>query len=360
MKIVIATDSFKGTLSSEEVERILKEEISKRTNYELVCVPIADGGEGLVECFGKIKGGKIINLYVTGPNFNKTEAKYLLSGEDAYIEMAEACGLPKANPKDTKEVTTYGVGELIKDALQKGAKNIYLGLGGSASTDGGCGMAAALGTEFYDKECRKFVPVGKNLCDIKRIVFNRNITLTALCDVKNHMYGENGAAYVFAPQKGANPDDVKMLDAGLRHLADIFGEYGIQNFDVEGSGAAGAMGAGVIAFFNGKLKRGIDAVLDALSYDEIVSDADVVITGEGSLDSQSFSGKVIDGIISRSKNAKIIGVVGISLIDNPEKYGISKVFETNFEHRPFEEIKKTAQSDLRNCAVKVAEYLLTL
>lgn len=360
MKIILATDSFKGTLSSENVEKILKEEIVSRTGADVLCVPIADGGEGLVDSFRKIKGGKIINISVTGPNFIKTDAKYLMSGTTAYIEMAEACGLPKADPKDTKEVTTYGVGELIKDALSKGAESIILGLGGSASTDGGCGMAAALGTEFYDKNGNNFIPVGKNLCDIEKIVFNRNVTLTALCDVKNPMYGKNGAAYVFGPQKGATAEDVIKLDDGLRHLADLFKKSGIQDFDKEGSGAAGAMGAGVLAFCNGRLQRGIDAVLDAADFDEIVKDADFVITGEGSLDSQSFSGKVIDGIIKRSGKAKVIAVVGINQIDKPEKYGLTKVFETNYEHRPFEEIKKTAQSDLKNCAARVADYLLTL
>lgn len=361
MKIIIASDSFKGTLTSEEVASVLSKEIRKKiSNANIVTIPIADGGEGLVDCFSKILEGEIVRLKVTGPNFNKVDAKYLLSKETAIIEMAEACGLPKANPRDTKEVTTLGVGELILDAIKKGAKKIYLGIGGSANTDGGCGMAVALGTKFYDKNGKEFIPVGKNLKDIEKIKIDRNVSLTALCDVKNPMFGENGAAYIFGPQKGATPEDVKMLDGGLRHLADVLYSMGCVGFDTEGSGAAGGLGAGILAFTDGQLKRGIDVVLDAVNFDNEVGDTDIVITGEGSLDSQSFQGKVIDGIIARSKKAKVIAVVGISKIDDPKKYGLDNVFETNVDKKPFAEVKKTAHSDLEKCAVRVVDYLLTL
>lgn len=360
MKIIIAPDSFKGTLSSEEVSSVLIKAINKRIDANIISFPIADGGEGLVSCFEKILGGEIQKVDVTGPNFKKVEAKYLLSNETAIIEMAQACGLPLANPKDTKEVTTLGVGELIIDAKNKGAKDIVLGLGGSANTDAGCGMAVALGTKFYDKNGIEFIPVGKTLQNIENIDIDKSTTLTALCDVKNPMFGKNGAAYIFGPQKGATKDDVIMLDNGLRHLADVLKKVGANNFEIEGSGAAGALGAGVLAFTNGKLKRGIDAVLDAVKFDEMVLDADVVITGEGSLDEQSFSGKVIDGIIARSNNVKVLAVVGICKIDDPNKYGITKVFETNKLHKPFEEIKKSAQDDLTSCAEELVDYLLTL
>jgi len=359
MKIIIASDSFKGTLSSEDVANTLSLAINKKIKADIITIPIADGGEGLVDCFKKIFDGEIKHVNVTGPNFQKVDAKYLLYNDTAFIEMAEACGLPKANPKETKETTTFGVGEIILDAKKNGAKKIYLGLGGSATTDAGCGMAAALGTKFYDKDGKEFLPVGKNLDQIEKVLFCKTTTLTALCDVKNPMFGENGAAYIFGPQKGATTEDVILLDNGLKHLANVLERQGCKDFNVEGSGAAGAMGAGIIAFFDGKLRRGIDIVLDAVDFDNLVKDATYVITGEGSLDAQSFSGKVIDGIIARSKGTKVIAIVGISMIDNPNKYGIEKVFETNYLHKQFDEIKKTAQLDLTNCAEKLVDYLLS-
>ncbi len=357
MKIVIASDSFKGTLSSSEIAKILSDEFIKRDkNVEIAVVPIADGGEGLLSCFEKILGGKRIKERVMGPNFKLIDAEYLLAGDTAVVEMAEAAGLPLADPKSAKDTTTFGVGELIMSAEKNGAKEILLGLGGSATNDMGCGMAAALRTVFYDKKGRTFVPVGATLKDVEYIEFGKTHALTALCDVKNPLFGENGAAYVYGPQKGATPDDVKMLDDGLRHIADVLTKSGKTDFNVEGAGAAGGLGAGVIAFADGKLKRGIDAVLDAVKFDKLIENADFVITGEGSLDGQSFSGKVIDGIISRCKKTPVIAVVGISKIANASEYGLSKVFQTEV-YRGGDDIVQSARRCLVSTAVDVADYI---
>jgi len=362
VKILIASDSFKGTLSSKEVASSLSKAIYKKdSNTQIEVLPIADGGEGLVECFKEIIPHKEVTAKVTGPNFNKLNAKYILSldNQTAVIEMASCAGLPLANPKSAKDTTTYGVGELINHAKSLGAKHIILGIGGSATNDAGCGMAAALGTKFINHNGDEFIPVGRTLNEIESIIFNKDdsISITTLCDVKNPMYGKNGAAFVFGKQKGATEQDIIDLDNNLKYLSDKLLSLGIKDFDKEGSGAAGGLGAGVLAFTNGTLKRGIDAILDAFDFEKKASNADYIITGEGALDSQSFQGKVIDGIISKSSNTPIIAVVGISNIDNPKEHGLTAVFETNYLHKPFEEIIPTCIKDLDICAEKVADFI---
>ena len=359
VNIIIAPDSFKGTLSSAQVaEAIKKAVIAKIPSAVAECIPISDGGEGIIACFEKILGGELIYTDVTGPNFQKLKAPFLLCGKTAVVEMAAAAGLPLADPKNAGLTTTYGVGELIARACELGAEDIFLGLGGSATNDAGAGMAAALGAKFYKKSGEEFIPTGSTLCEISDIKFSeRSYNITALCDVKNPMFGENGAAYIYAPQKGATPEQVKQLDEGLRHLADTLTRLGKTGFDIPGSGAAGALGAGVIAFTGGRLKRGIDAVLDAVDFGKRAQAADYIITGEGSLDNQSFFGKVIDGIIARSGKAEVIALVGSSKITDYKKYGLSAVFETNPDHRPFKEIVNTAEKDLDVCAAKLADYL---
>jgi len=353
MKVVLVVDSFKGTLSGEKVEEVLATALEK-VGIECVKVPVSDGGEGLVDTMSAM-GGEIIRAQVTDPNGGKTIAKYLLKGDLAIIETAQAAGLPLSE-KTAADTTTYGVGELILDAEKHGATRFILGLGGSATNDGGCGMAAALGCKFYDKDGQSFIPVGRTLQNIDRIELGRPFEITAFCDVKNPLYGKSGAAYVFAPQKGADEKEVQELDLGLMHLNRVFIKQGLGDFNVQGAGAAGGLGAGVLAFWGGKLKSGIDAVLDASDFDEWVTNATYVITGEGMLDSQSFGGKVIDGVIKRSGKAKVLAVVGTSLIDG-KKYGLEKVFETNPSHKPFDEIKDNALNDLIICADKVAAYL---
>lgn len=354
MKVVLVIDSFKGTLASRQVEDVLEKALTRK-GIECVKIPVSDGGEGLMDSLSLL-GGEKIKVNVCDPNFSRVDAEYLLRGNVAVIETAQAAGLP-LSCKTAAETTTFGVGEMILDAEKRGATTFVLGLGGSATNDCGCGMAAALGFKFFDKEGNSFIPVGKTLSDITRIELGKKRKIVAFCDVKNPLYGPNGAAYVFAPQKGASPEEVKLLDNGLKSINEVFLSQGIGDFNVEGAGAAGGLGAGVLAFSDGSLKRGINAVLDAVEFDALVADADYVITGEGKLDSQSFGGKVIDGVIERKGKAKAIAVVGTSLIDDANKYGLEKVFETNPEHRPFEEIKANALNDLIKCAEKVSAYL---
>lgn len=354
MKVVLAVDSFKGTLSSEQTEDVLAAALEKR-GIECVKIPVADGGEGLVNGLSRVINGKIVSVEVTDPNGGKIIAEYLLKEDYAVIETASAAGLPMSR-LTAADTTTYGVGELILDAESRGAKRFILGLGGSATNDCGCGFAAALGVKFYDESGKEFVPTGRTLHKIKDFTLAEKRDITALCDVKNPLYGPSGAAFVFAPQKGADEEEVKMLDNGLRYVNDLFIKKGLGDYNVAGAGAAGGLGAGVLAFENGKLKSGIDAVLDLVGFDEAVKNADYVVTGEGRLDSQSFGGKVIDGIIKRAGGAKVLAVVGLSLVSG-EDHGIERIFETNPEHKPFEEVKANALEDMKICAEQVAAYI---
>ncbi len=358
MKVLIIPDSFKGTLSASTVAEILGQTVKAACpGCEVKLLPVADGGEGTLECFQSFMGGVTVEKEVTGPNFQRVKAKFLLCGETAVVETAQAAGLPLVNPKDAKSTTTYGVGELVSEAKKLGAKRIILGIGGSATNDCGCGAAAAMGVLFYGASGENFVPVGKTLSLVESIDFTEKTDITVLCDVKNPLYGKNGAAYVFAPQKGADEADVTLLDDGMRRFAEVLKRYGKYVADIQGAGAAGGMGAGMLAFFDAKLKSGIDTVLEMSDFKGIAADADVIITGEGCLDSQSFSGKVIDGVVSASAGKPVIAVVGISKLENPERYSLHKVFETNEAHLDFELIKSRALEDLRLCAKKTAGYI---
>ncbi|MGI6228910.1 MAG: glycerate kinase [Christensenellales bacterium] len=358
MKIIVIPDSFKGTIKASEAAAIIAAEAARVYPFaEISEYPIADGGEGTLDCFFKILGGRYIEKEVTGPNFKKITARYLEAGETAVVELAEAAGLPLANPRDPLNTTTYGVGELIGAALSSGAKRVILGMGGSATNDMGAGMAAALGVVFKDKDGRPFIPTGGTLSKIAKIESLKNLNITALCDVKNPLTGENGAAFVYAPQKGADKRAVLTLDDGLKHANDILKNYGIDVSDVEGAGAAGGTGGGVLAFLGGELKRGIDTVLELIGFGKKARTADLIVTGEGSLDRQSFYGKVIDGIISRSGGTTVVAIVGISKIQNHRDFGLAAVVETNYLHRPFEEIKPTAKEDLKAAAAKFFENL---
>ena len=358
MKVIIIPDSFKGTLSASTVAQTLGQAVMAACpGCEIKLLPVADGGEGTLECFRSFMGGETVEKEVTGPNFQQVNARLLLCGETAVVETAQAAGLPLANPKDAKSTTTYGVGELICEAKKLGAKRIILGIGGSATNDCGCGAAAATGVRFFNAQGESFVPVGKTLSLIEKIDFTEKTDITVLCDVKNPLYGRDGAAYVFAPQKGAGEADVALLDDGMRRFSQVLSRYGKDVAEVQGAGAAGGMGAGMLAFFGATLKSGIDTVLEMSDFKGAVCDADVVITGEGCLDSQSFSGKVIDGVVSASCGKPVIAVVGISRLENPREFSLHKVFETNEAHLDFEIIKGRALEDLKLCAEKVAQYL---
>ena len=342
-KYLIMPDSFKGTMDSIEVCEIMKSAVlEKNPGAEVVTVPVADGGEGTVDCFLSAFGGKKKTVTVTGPYGKKVQAAYGITGDTAIIEMAAASGfaLTDNGMRDPSAATTFGVGELFIDAVESGCRRIILGLGGSCSNDGGTGMAAALGTVFYDEAGRSFVPAGRNLDRISRIdktVSDRllgNVAIEAMCDIDNPLYGPRGAAYVFAPQKGADEAMVRVLDGNLKKYAEtVKAETGADISELAGGGAAGGTGAGAYVFLGAKLRQGIDVILDMLGFEKLIKDCRVIFTGEGSFDSQSLGGKVAVGISRRAMKSGIpVIVVAGSVADNISglsEVGITDVFQTD-------------------------------
>lgn len=366
MNILIVPDSFKGTLTAQQVCDIIGKAFEDTIkDAKIIKLPAADGGEGLCACLHKICGGEMISADVCGVFGKKITAEYLmLNNKTAVIEMAVCSGLPLAGKnKNPEKATTFGVGELIRNAVSNGAERILLGLGGSATNDCGMGMAAALGFEFYDENGNSFVPVGGTLKNIHRIKVPENtidIPVTAACDVENPLYGENGAAYIFAPQKGADEEMVKRLDCGLRNAASVIErDINVDVADLKGSGAAGGMGAGAVAFLNAKLEKGIDILLDTAEFDKKAEKSDLIITGEGRLDFQSVNGKVISGVALRSKKhgKKVIAICG-SKGEGAERIkdlGVESLFFACEKEKTFDEIIKTCKEDLYNISIKAAK-----
>ena len=341
-KCVVVSDSFKGTVSSREICAIAQRVIPRHfPACEVVCIPVADGGEGTVDCFIQAMGAQRVEVTVTNALGEKSAAAYARLDELAIIEMAAAAGLPQVGARRCPgTATTYGVGELIAHAVGSGCKRILLGLGGSATNDGGCGCAAALGVGFLDADGQSFVPVGDTLGRIGRIdtaraeELLRGVEITIMCDVTNPLYGPAGAAYVFAPQKGADAEKVKRLDAGLRHFGDVIrSQLGIDVSAMPGAGAAGGMGAGCAALLGGMIQSGIDAVLNVTGFDRQLEGADLVITGEGRIDSQSADGKVISGVArrTRAKGIPLIAIAGGIADSAVAVYdiGVSAMFSTD-------------------------------
>ena len=341
-KCVVVSDSFKGTVSSCEICAIAQRVIPRHfPACEVVCIPVADGGKGTVDCFVQTMGAQRVEITVTNALGEKSAAAYARLGELAIIEMAAAAGLPQVGERRCPgTATTYGVGELIAHAVDSGCRKILLGLGGSATNDGGCGCAAALGVRFYDADGQSFVPVGDTLGRIARIdtaeaeALLRSVEITVMCDVTNPLYGPTGAAYVFAPQKGADAEKVKSLDAGLRHFGDVIrSQYGLDVSAMPGAGAAGGMGAGCVALLGGTIQSGIDAVLDVTGFDRQLEGADLVITGEGRIDSQSADGKVVSGVArrTRAKGVPLIAIAGGIADSAGAVYdiGVSAMFSTD-------------------------------
>lgn len=341
-KCVVVSDSFKGTVSSREICEIAQQVIPRHfPACEVVCIPVADGGEGTVDCFIQAMGAQRVEVTVTNALGEKSAAAYARIGELAIIEMAAAAGLPQVGAlRCPGTATTYGVGELIAHAVDSGCRKILLGLGGSATNDGGCGCAAALGVGFLDADGQSFVPVGDTLGRIARIdtaeaeALLRSVEITVMCDVTNPLYGPTGAAYVFAPQKGADAEKVKSLDAGLRHFGDVIrSQYGLDVSAMPGAGAAGGMGAGCVALLGGTIQSGIDAVLDVTGFDRQLEGADLVITGEGRIDSQSADGKVVSGVArrTRAKGVPLIAIAGGIADSAGAVYdiGVSAMFSTD-------------------------------
>ncbi len=369
-KIVIIPDSFKGTMSSCDVGDIIKEEALKCwPDISVINAEVADGGEGSVDAFFSVLPGEKKCVAVSGPYGKRIESFYGLVEDVAVIEMAAAAGLPLVGgEKAVGKTTTYGVGELILDALKYNVKKVILGLGGSATNDGGTGVAAALGVKFFDNNNKNFVPVGDTLCKISRIDMTGkdsrldNVDIVLMCDVDNPLCGNNGAAKVFGPQKGATQEDILMLDKGLCNMAHIIKkDIGVDVLNMEGGGAAGGMGAGLAAYLGASLQRGIDVVLDTICFDEMLKDCSMVITGEGKIDGQSARGKVVSGVARRAaaKNVPVIAIVG-DIADDVEaiyETGVSAIFSINRMAVPYSEAKHRAKDDLKKTIRTVFEFI---
>jgi glycerate kinase len=361
-KFVLIPDSFKGTMSSSEICEIMGGAITARfPAAEIVKIPVADGGEGSVDAFLAAMGGQKIKTRVKNPFFEDIESFYGLTrdGSTAVIEMAAAAGLPLVLGRENPlTATTFGVGELVLHTARAGVKHIIIGLGGSCTNDGGCGMAAALGVQFFDQNGRTFIPTGGTLCNIESIGVSemaaemKGVHVTAMCDIDNPLFGESGAAYVFAPQKGASDGEIPLLDNGLRHLAAVLARsLGKDVADMPGAGAAGGFGAGICAFLGAELKPGINAVLEMVGFSQKIQGASMIFTGEGRIDSQSFRGKVPIGVARAAKpfGLPVVAVVGDIDGDMSQAYGegIYGIFSINRKALNFEASKKTCREDLR-------------
>lgn len=370
MRIIVVPDSFKGSLSSLQVCGIITDRL-KRRGHSVVQVPVADGGEGTVEAMLLAAGGEPRTDIVQGPYGNRVCAiRGVLPGGTAVIELAQAAGLPLVgDDRRAGEATTFGVGEQLLAAVHEGSDEIVVGLGGSASNDGGCGAAAACGVRFLDADGAEFVPVGSSLHRISRVDVTglepalARAQITAMCDVDNPLTGPEGASYVFGPQKGADLEAIAVLDAGLAHLAEVIrGDLGVEVEHLAGAGAAGGMGAGLVAFLGAGLRSGIDVVLETAGFEDLLADADAVVTGEGSFDSQSLRGKVIHGMAARARAAGVpvhvlAGRVAEGLEPEYAHLGIRSAQAITPPGIPLTEAMARADEFLRESAEALAEQL---
>ena len=369
-KCIVVSDSFKGTLSSLEICRIVRETVPEIfPSCAVDTVPVADGGEGTVDCFVEAIGAERVRVPVSGPFGEPVEAVYGRKGDRAIIEMSAAAGLPLVGEKGNPERTgTYGAGQLIRHAVEGGCRRILLGLGGSATNDGGCGAASALGVRFLDAAGTGFVPVGGTLDRIVRIDTSEarrlleGVEITVMCDVENPLHGPRGAAHIFAPQKGADPAMVRRLDGQLRALdGAIRRELGLELGNLPGAGAAGGMGAGCVAFLGAELRSGIEAVLDTVGFDSRLEGAELVITGEGRIDAQSVGGKVISGVAGRvrSRGIPLVAIAG-SVDPSAEaayEMGVTAMFGIDREARDFREYAAESGENYRRTLVDVLRLI---
>ncbi len=370
MKIVIAPDSYKESLSALEVAAAIEAGFSEIfPDAEYVKIPVADGGEGTVEAMVAATQGSIVRLTVTGPLGAPVEAFYGLSGDErsAFIEMAAASGLelvPSAQ-RDPLITNSYGTGELIKNALDRGVDHIIIGIGGSATNDGGSGMMQALGARLLDQQGNEIAFGGGALPQLARIEIDQldkriqQCRIEVACDVTNPLTGEEGASAIFGPQKGATPELVKQLDKALAHYAEIIHrDLDIDVLHIAGGGAAGGMGAALHAFCQAELRRGIEIVTEALGLADQVKDADLVITGEGRIDSQTINGKVPIGVakVAKKFNKPVIGIAGSLTADVGvvHQHGLDAVFSVLFSIGSLEDALANAAQNVRLTARNVA------
>ncbi|WP_313080984.1 glycerate kinase [Atlantibacter sp.] len=373
MKIVIAPDSWKESLTALEVATAIEDGFRQIfPDAEMVKIPMADGGEGTVEAMVAATQGRVVNLRVTGPLGEPVEAFYGLSGDEqqAFIEMAAASGLESVPParRDPRITTSWGTGELIRHALDAGVRHIIIGLGGSATNDGGAGMVQALGARLLDQQGEPLGFGGDALSQLARIDISQldqrlsECRIEAACDVTNPLTGEEGATAIFGPQKGATPEMIKQLDSALTHYGQII-ERDLDKsvMTLKGGGAAGGMGVALYAFCGADLRQGIEIVTEALALDAAVRDADLVITGEGRIDSQTIHGKVPIGVARVAKRYAIpvIGIAGSLTADVEVVYdhGLDAIFSVIPRICTLDEALENAEENLRMNARNIAAVI---
>lgn len=374
MKIVIAPDSFKESLTALEVAASIERGIRKVIpNAEIVKVPMADGGEGTVQSLIDSSQGSIVKAKVIGPMGNQVQAYFGLMGNShtAVIEMASASGIHLAEPENRNPLitTTFGTGQLIKAALDLEVNHLILGIGGSATNDAGMGMCQALGIQFLDEEGNSLGYGGGELDKLAKIDLTNldprlaNMTLEVACDVTNPLCGPTGASHVFGPQKGATPEMITRLDANLAHFADVVLEQlGVDVKNIPGAGAAGGLGAALYGLLNANMKPGIDIVIEATQLEQAIQGADVVITGEGRIDSQTIHGKTPSGVakVCKAANIPVIGIAGCLSPDCAvvHDYGIDAVFDVVPGATDLQSALDNASSNLELTARNVAALLV--
>ena len=375
MKLLLSPDSFKGSLSSIEVidclEKVAKKHFSP---IEIIKVPIADGGEGTVDALTLMKKGQFHWVEVTGPLGSKVKAKYgIINNKTAVIEMAQASGLPllEAHEKNPLLTTTYGTGELIKAVLNEGIRDIIIGIGGSATNDGGIGAIQALGVKLTDVNNKEIGWGGKELANIHNINLEsldyriKESSITVICDVNNPLTGKNGATVIFGPQKGATNEILELLEKGMQHYAEVIREQlGVDPDKIPGAGAAGGLGAALCCFLGAQLKKGIDTILDFADFDNLLEDVDLVVTGEGRIDGQSIFGKVPVGIARRckAKSVKVVAIAG-SMGENAQlvyDYGIDSIMPIVNRDMSLEEAMARSVELLTDAADRMFRFIKVL
>ena len=369
MKIVIAPDKFKGSLSGRDFCDIVAKQFElDLPEATITKLPLADGGDGTLAVLQDHLNAETIVHTVNDPLFRPIQANYLYSSHKklAFIEMAEASGHWRLKPEELNclRTSTLGTGELIADAIARGAKEICLGIGGSATNDGGMGVAEAIGYSFLDSEGASLEPIGANLHKVHSIVAPKSnqldgIVVKVASDVKNPFFGKTGAAHIYAKQKGASPEEIVFLDKGLQHFASLIKTvFHIDLQRIPGSGAAGGLGGGAVAFLNAELVSGIDLIKEMLDFDTAIQGSDWIITGEGKLDNQTLSGKTIGGVLdsARKQSAKVAAFCGkVTLTKEEEKnLGIDYVVSIS-EHMP--NLKMAMQKAKENLAIATGVFI---
>lgn len=370
-KVTIATDSFKGSLTAQEATEALGEGVrSVVPECEVVCVPLADGGEGTAEILTEALRGERVEFTVSNPIGRPIVAHYGLCGEVAFMDVAAAAGLTLLDTKEPMRASSFGVGEIILDAITRGVRRVVVGAGGSATTDCGMGSLEALGFSFMDAEGCKLRGCGESLRSVAWIDSSgvspllEGARIEIISDVAAPLYGPMGAAQVFAPQKGANPEQVELLDAGLRHFAKVAREHTQRDMsEVAGAGAAGGFAGGLWAFVGAEIRRGVDVVLEAVEFDRRAAGSNLIITGEGRVDAQTLMGKLPSGVLERGRRmgVPVVAVGGsVEWSEEIEECGFGCIVAATPEGMPLEEALKSsvAADNLRRVGAELAERFL--